>query len=388
MGVKVRERPKGSGIWWIFIDHQGKRKSKKVGRDKKVALEAAKKIEAKLALGDMGFLEEEKAPTFAEYATMWITVTVPATCKSSTLIDYKSILDNHVLPAFGKLSVTEINRLMVKNFLQEKSKDGLAQSTVSHMKSVISGTLNLAVDDDAIVNNPALMLGKIQKTKSLRETCDFLTREELTRLLSVFDEHYPRHYPLALTLARTGIRFGEALALQWGDIDFSGRFIKIQRTFSRGKVDTPKSGKSRDVDMSMQLKQVLEALRRRRKIETTEKGCPRLPEWVFVGETGNHVDGDNWRKRIFDKSLEKAGLRKIRIHDLRHTFASLLIQAGESLAYVRDQMGHHSIKVTVDIYGHLAPGGNKDAVDRLDDVDATTRNLSATIKEKGANQSG
>ncbi|MBN2468994.1 MAG: tyrosine-type recombinase/integrase [Deltaproteobacteria bacterium] len=88
---------------------------------------------------------------------------------------------------------------------------------------------------------------------------------------------------------------------------------------------------------------------------------------------------------MFDKALEKAQLRRIRVHDLRHTFASLLIQAGESLPYVRDQLGHHSIRVTVDIYGHLAPGGNKEAVDRLDD-DATIRNLYATKKSKGAIQ--
>jgi integrase len=93
------------------------------------------------------------------------------------------------------------------------------------------------------------------------------------------------------------------------------------------------------------------------------------------------VIANHWRKRIFDKALEKAGLRKIRIHDLRHTYASLLIQGGESLPYVRDQLGHHSIKVTVDIYGHLAPEGNKQAVDKLDD--ATIRNLSATKKTRG-----
>ena len=73
------------------------------------------------------------------------------------------------------------------------------------------------------------------------------------------------------------------------------------------------------------------------------------------------------------------------MHDIRHTYASLLIQAGEFLAYVRDQLGHHSISVTVDIYGHLTPGGNKDAVDRLDDRDSdtTVRNLSATNEKRG-----
>jgi hypothetical protein len=78
--------------------------------------------------------------------------------------------------------------------------------------------------------------------------------------------------------------------------------------------------------------------------------------------------------------LTKAGLRYVRIHDLRHTFASLLLQNGESLVYVKDQMGHTSIKITIDIYGHLVPGGNKAAVDRLDGLENTTiRNPDATL---------
>lgn len=80
---------------------------------------------------------------------------------------------------------------------------------------------------------------------------------------------------------------------------------------------------------------------------------------------------DRWisslRRRVWSKLLPKAGFRWLRIHDLRHTFASLLIQNGESLAYVKEQMGHHSIRVTVDTYGHLVPGGNRAAVDRLDE---------------------
>jgi integrase len=91
-----------------------------------------------------------------------------------------------------------------------------------------------------------------------------------------------------------------------------------------------------------------------------------VPEWIFTNEVGNRMDPDNFRKRVWPKLLEKAGLRHLRIHDLRHTFASLLIQQGESLVYVMEQMGHNSIRVTVDIYGHLVPGGNKAAVDRLD----------------------
>ena len=88
--------------------------------------------------------------------------------------------------------------------------------------------------------------------------------------------------------------------------------------------------------------------------------------WVFCNATGDLLDPDNMRKRVFYGLLDKGKLRKIRFHDLRHTYASLLLQQGEGPVYVKEQMGHSSIQVTVDIYGHLIPGGNKAAVDRLD----------------------
>ena len=79
------------------------------------------------------------------------------------------------------------------------------------------------------------------------------------------------------------------------------------------------------------------------------------------------VDPDNFRSRDWPKLVAKSGMRQFQIHDLRHTYASLLIQQGESLAYVKEQLGHHSIRVTVDTYGYLVPGGNRAAADRLDE---------------------
>ena len=103
---------------------------------------------------------------------------------------------------------------------------------------------------------------------------------------------------------------------------------------------------------------------------------------MFCNEEGGPLNGDNLRHRVFYKTLVKAGLRRVRFHDLRHTFASLLLQQSESPTYVKEQMGHSSIQVTVDIYGHFIPGANRQAVDRLDD--ATGRNPGATKKEEGA----
>ena len=396
MGVRVKEKVKGSGEWWIFINHRGKRKAKKIGNEK-TALEVARKIEARLTLGEMGLLdkEKEKSPALKEYADRWISITVPATCKPSTTISYEEILRVHVLPVFGSLPVSEINRLFIKEFLMKKKKEsrtfkvngkerkvnGYSASTLQHIKNAISGILNLAVDDAVINVNPAHKLGKFLGPKNLRLETDPLTREELGVLLKTFREHYLAHYPFILTLARTGMRLGEVLALQWGDIDFNGRFITVQRGMSRGKIEAPKNGKSRRVDMSRHLTETLLELRKQRRVDDFRKGLGEGPEWIFASGTQKPLIAAHWRSRVFEKALAKAGLRKIRIHDLRHGYASMMIQAGESLAYIRDQLGHHSIKVTVDIYGHLAPEGNKAAVDRLDD-DATIRNPGATEDER------
>ena len=117
-----------------MIDHQGRRKAKKVGRDQRAALNIAKKIEAKLILGDLGIVDEKRQiPTYGEYAQRWIEITVPATCKPSSVGDYRGILKNHVGPVFGSYRVTDITRLMVKEFLMKKSSKGFASSTVTHL---------------------------------------------------------------------------------------------------------------------------------------------------------------------------------------------------------------------------------------------------------------
>jgi integrase len=388
MGVKVREKKKGSGVWWIFIDHQGRRKAKKVGRDKKVAENIAKKVEAKLALGDMGLVENKTvtAATFEEYANTWKTLTVPATCKPSTVSDYKGILKNHVLPVFSKSTVNEINRFMVKKFLMKKITDGFASSTVTHMKNAVSGVLNLAVDDEVLPTNPAHNIGKIFKRQNPKPKIDPFNVDELATLLDAYQIHFPRPYPLILTLARTGIRFGEGLGLQWKDIDFKGRFITIERSLSKGRLETPKNGQSRKVDMSQQLTNTLRELKHHRKVETLKRGWARMPEWVFVTMNGEPYH-ESYIRRAFYKALEKANLRKIRVHDLRHTYATLRISKGDNIADVSKQLGHHSVKFTMDIYYHWVPGGSKVEVDGLDDLGsaATIRNLSAT-KEKGVNR--
>jgi len=123
--------------------------------------------------------------------------------------------------------------------------------------------------------------------------------------------------------------------------------------------------KVRRIDLSDDLAEELKTYRRRQLEEAMLAGRNELPEWVFPSGEGTPFDLHNVSKREFPKCLEKSKLRRIRFHDLRHTFASLQIQNGESLAYVKEQLGHSSIKITVDVYGHLVPGANRQAVNRL-----------------------
>jgi len=120
------------------------------------------------------------------------------------------------------------------------------------------------------------------------------------------------------------------------------------------------------VDISRELRRVLLELRSEQQDAGQENQSKAADDLVFPSDAGTAMEMNNFTQRVFKPLLTKAGLRSIRFHDLRHTFGSLLIQAGASLAYVRDQMGHNSIQITVDIYGHLMPGANISFVDRLD----------------------
>lgn len=205
-----------------------------------------------------------------------------------------------------------------------------------------------------------------------------ITPEEVRHVLATCRSAYPDWYPFLLTAFRTGLRLGELLGLAWDDIDFAGHAIEVRRGYSHGRFSTPKSRKGRRVDMSDQLAQTL--LKHRQVIQilhgrlpvtdvTPQGGKSCSAQLVFPSQSGGPTDGDNFRKRVFVPLIEQSGLPPMRFHDIRHTFASLLLQNGESLHYVKEQMGHASIQTTVDTYGHLVPGSNRRAVNRLDDAE-------------------
>jgi integrase len=366
MGVTVRQKEKGRGKpWWVFIAHNGERKSIKVG-DRTAAEALAGKIQEKLKAGELQIAPEKKIPTFGEYARKWLDGYGETHLKYSTWKSYGLVLKNH-LATFNDRPIDQITRAEIKEMIYEKLKSSLAPNSVKNIKNILSGILSHALEDGLLLANPVSRLGKLIKTKERKADVTPLTREEARDFLEAMAKHYPRYYPFFLCALRTGLRLGELLALEWGDIDFRGGFIEVRRAYTKGGISTPKNGRIRRVDMSRQLSETLQTLQTERKRESLARGWGELPELVFVNEAGRMINSFNLRPRAFHGALAKAGLRRIRIHDLRHTFASMLIQNGESLAYVKDQLGHGSISITVDTYGHLVSGANRGAVDKLDD---------------------
>jgi integrase len=392
MGVRVRQKQAG-GPWWVFIKHHGRRASKCIG-DKREAERIAKELRAVLAAGDLGVFQDEgpKEKTFGDYAEEYLKK-AQHTLKRSTHLDYAANVRLYLAPHFGSTPLSAITRRDIKS-LALKLRTNLKAKSVRKIIGTLSTILTEAVDDELITANPAFNLRKLYRSPDFADAerqsgVNPFTREELRHLLTTAFTHAVRrgdeivfpfraYHPFLLLLARTGMRLGEAIALKWGDVDWRGNFIIVQRSFTRGRMTSPKNGKTRRVDMSAQLREMLQ----RRYAERFEavvaidveaqaaleiERASALEAWIFPDSTGGLMDGDNFRSRVWEPLITASKLRHHVIKDLRHTYASLLLEAGREMHYVQEQLGHHSPAFTLAIYGHLLPRNRRGDVDCLDD---------------------
>ena len=376
-GSKSQEKKPGE--WWVFVTHKGKRTSRKVGSEE-AAREVARTIEAKLTLKqfevDAPQRKEDQPPTYEEYATVWLDDQVKILRRHSTYIRYQEALKRHVFPVIGKVPLSEIKRSHIKKMLLDYSKQGHSKKSVALLRDIANGPFAAAVDDELIQASPITgVLRRLGIKPDNKPPVDPLNAEETVLFLETAQEHYPGYFPLFLTMFRTGVRLGEALALRWSDVDWNSRYIQVSKSYRRGIESETKTGKTRRVDISNQLLEALKSLYIQRKREVLSLGLREVDGIIFHNGKGKSR-GQNSVRYIFKKALMKAGLRNLRPHDMRHSYASQLLSDGVTPVYVKNQLGHHSIEITVDIYGHWIPSGNQEAVNRLDQM-AKNRTQSA-----------
>jgi integrase len=223
MGVKVREKVKGSGVWWLLICHQGKRTSRMIG-SKKAAEKSKELLDARLKLGGQ-FLPEKKtpAPTLEEYYRTFKRVYMDTGLRYSTVNSYDSSFRLYILPGLGSRRLDEITRADVEELIAELTKQDFAKDSIRIVLAAFGVLFNHAKEHKLVQDNPAARMGKhYRQSGRVHEEIQPLTTDEVPGFLQAVVEHSPQHYGLFLCAIHTGLRSGEIAGLQWGDVDFDG----------------------------------------------------------------------------------------------------------------------------------------------------------------------
>ena len=388
MGVKVRRKGKR---WGVFIAHKGKRKALIRWDSKREAEAVAVRIRRDLGLADLGLKGVEEQVPFDTYARRWLITYAVEECKRSTVrASYRPSLETHLIPHFGSKCLTEFTPSDIRAYVEKKRKEDLNIKTVRNHLVPLRGIFSHAIEDDIISSNPVsqVRLGRRNRAKD-RRMLNTLSIKELDRLLTTIEKHNPEWFAFFYTLAHTGMRHGEVVGLKWGDLNIGEgpqdrrRFIHVQRGVVDGHVTTPKTGRDRRVDLSHQLREVLMA----HQVGEIAQGRGKVDDWIFCRPNKAPVSKATAHD-VFKRSLALAGLRNIRIHDLRHTWATIHLRTLRSpIQWVSAQIGHASITLTIDLYGHPELDTEPTLADRFGtpseaSTGATICNLSATEKSR------
>jgi integrase len=260
-------------------------------------------------------------------------------CKPSTLRDYRSNLNAHLLPAFGGERLEDLTPKMIERW--RGTLTGLSPRTRNKLLVVLHGVLARAQKVWGLTTNAVDGVEK-QRQRSTGDLEVFSPEEVMALVRRAASEQDAAIY---LAAAFTGLRRGELLALRWRDVDFAGSLIRVRASYAAGVVTSPKSGKVRSVPMAPNVVRALAGLGRRERWTADD-------DLVFVGEGGWYLDGSALRRR-YTAALKRAGLRPLRFHDLRHTFGTRMI-AHADIRQVQEWMGHADIQTTMR-YLHYAP---------------------------------
>ncbi len=322
--------------------------------------EARKRVNA-------GMPARDTAVTIANLATLWLEAGLAASDRKATTKSlYASMTRNQILPsALGRKPVREVKPRDVEAWTASLKGSGLSPSTVRQAYTVLRAILEMAVRDGDLAINPA---SKVARPRVPRHEAAYLSPADVQ---AVLDEAVGSRYaPLFDLLVNTGMRRGEALALKWADVDFDAKLIRVRGTLARvgGElvVQDPKTTKSRRaIHLSDHTAALFRTLRAREAADRLKAGSVWVSTgFVFTTETGEPCDPRN-ALRAFSAAAKRAGVTGAGLHTLRHTAASLMLSNGVPLKVVSDVLGHSSVAITGDVYGHVAPDVSADAMASL-----------------------
>ena len=356
MGTTIRK----DGHWWRITVHQHGKRECWLYSDRKVAEIKAKEYNYRLAMEGWGFWKRHAGETFGTYAEKQMILWEQGILKASTTKRWRQSLDLYLLTTFGNRPLEEKTRAELKDFFSILVKKGLRRYTILNVLALLRRILQEAVEESRLTANPASGLGRHVLPRGEQPFISTaLTPREAKHLLKICQEAFPKYYPLLFCLLQTGLRPGEALALEWSDLNFANSTITVRGTLFEGNKTVPKNGRIHQVKMTPLLKKCLVKLREVRKLEAGYRGWPMIPTWVFCNGAALPLDLRSLKMRWWYKVVEQASLPRIRLHDLRATVVSLLLNEGLTPWEVQAYIGHRSLVMTCNTYAHRYPGSRR-----------------------------
>jgi len=339
-------------------DQNGKRyrKSLPEGTTRQRARDILRDIEEKVLTRK--FIHDKKILFFGVVAKQWLEYK-KTNLRETTWEMYDYIVKLH-FSELNHLRINHIDTMLIERFITSRQKANMNLSTLRKILVTLNQVMSYAVRHNYITVNPVRDAERPRNQgKISRQGINVLNPEQINAFLDKVTSQ--KYHTLFLIAIMTGAREGELLGLKWSDIDFQKKQLQIRRTFNHGRFFEPKTkGSTRNIDLSPTVIREL--------IKWKLASMKNELDLIFSNEIGSPIDCLNMVKRYFYPALKASGCPRIRFHDLRHTYASLLIEQGENIKYISSQLGHTNPTTTLNIYAHLMKQDNQEAVCKLENT--------------------
>ncbi|MWV44986.1 tyrosine-type recombinase/integrase [Paenibacillus sp. HJL G12] len=344
-------------------DDNGKRKTiKKRGFKTKREAEILE-VEARNEWNKGSYYEPIKS-TFGEYIYQWIDN--KQNLSEQARYNNLNHIKHHIIPLIGHVPMSKLNVFILEKFVSDLQDRNLAESTIRKIYNIVNTSLNAAAKKELLPKNPMTLLESAPRVS--KKKLDYWTVDEVKQFLNGFEHRQKIVFQLAIY---TGMRMGEILGLSISDIDLVNKRIHVRQVLTydaklKAGAKTISGNRSIAIPESL-LNPLLEQIRSM-EIEIEQYGEEYNKDRLLVcTTTGKPLTKPNLTSTWY-YLLGLTKVRKIRFHDLRHTCASLLLQLGQHPKVVQELLGHSSIKVTIDLYSHMTPNMQTDAVNALDNL--------------------
>ena len=372
----IKQRSKGSWALWVDLGRDpetGKRKQQTytVRGSKK---DAEKRLYELLHQLDTGTFIKPAKTTLAEYLEMWLKDYVRPNLAPRTAEGYEHIIHRHLIPVLGNMTLTQLKPEYIQRYYSEKltggrcdGRGGLSPKTVRHHHVTLHGALQSAVKWGLLGRNPA---DAVSPPRVQQQEMQTWGEDDIACFLEAAKDS--PYYALFYTSLFTGMRRSELLALRWHDVDFILSQIYINRSLHHLRDGSivfrlPKSAKGRrTVALPPSAILLLKEHYEKQKLERAMLGILlSADDLVFSYSDGKPILPDTVT-HAWIKLVRRSGLKPIRLHDARHTHASLMLKQGVHPKIVQERLGHSSIQITLDTYSHVAPGLQQAAAEGFD----------------------